>query len=149
MGLDYRVACCPDGLMTDRRHTVRVLDCSIRDGGCCNQWRFSEDFVRRTYRALVASGVEYMEIGYRSSPGTFDRERVGPWRFCDDDVLANIADFNSLIAQSHEHNTPVFALTDAQLDRVGFVLQTMRTNRNAFAGVFNQLAQSVIALTQI
>lgn len=90
MGLDYRVACCPDGLMTDRRHTVRVLDCSIRDGGCCNAWQFSEDFVRRTYLALAKSGVEYMEIGYRSSPGSFDRQKVGPWRFCDDEVLAEI-----------------------------------------------------------
>jgi 4-hydroxy 2-oxovalerate aldolase len=92
MGLDYRVACCPDGLMTDRRHNVKVLDCTIRDGGCCNEWRFSTDFVRRTYRALAASGIEYMEIGYRSSPGTFDRERVGPWRYCDDPVLADIVE---------------------------------------------------------
>ena len=91
MGLDYRVACCPDGLMTDRRHTVRVLDCSIRDGGCCNAWQFPEDFVRATYRALASSGVEYMEIGYRSSPDSFDRQQVGPWRFCDDDLLATVA----------------------------------------------------------
>jgi 4-hydroxy 2-oxovalerate aldolase len=92
MGLDYRVACCPDGLMTDRRHTVRVLDCSIRDGGCCNEWQFDEQLVRRTYRALAASGVDYMEIGYRSSPGSFDRAKCGPWRFCDDDALADIVE---------------------------------------------------------
>jgi 4-hydroxy 2-oxovalerate aldolase len=92
VGLDYRVACCPDGLMTDRRHNVRVLDCSIRDGGCCNAWQFPIDLVRRTYRALSASGVDYMEIGYRSSPGSYDRAVVGPWRFCDDDQLAEIVD---------------------------------------------------------
>jgi 4-hydroxy 2-oxovalerate aldolase len=92
MGLDYRVACCPDGLMTDRRHNVKVLDCTIRDGGCCNEWRFSDDFVRRTYRARAASGLEYMEIGYRSSPGTFDRDRVGAWRYCDDPVVADIVE---------------------------------------------------------
>ena len=57
MGLDYRVACCPDGLMTDRRHDVRVLDCSIRDGGICNEWLFPDDLVKRTYRALHAAGV--------------------------------------------------------------------------------------------
>ncbi|MEQ1502325.1 MAG: aldolase catalytic domain-containing protein [Myxococcota bacterium] len=91
MGLDYRVACCPDGLMTDRRHSVQVLDCSIRDGGCCNQWQFDRAFVASTYKALRASGVDWMEIGYRSSPGSFDRTRVGPWRFCDDEVLAEIA----------------------------------------------------------
>lgn len=91
MGLDYRVACCPDGLMTDRRHRVRVLDCTIRDGGCCNGWNFPKDLVVRTLRALNAAGVEYMEIGYRSSPGSYDRDAVGPWRFCDDEVLADVA----------------------------------------------------------
>ena len=92
MGLDYRVACCPDGLMTDRRHDVRVLDCSIRDGGCCNEWQFSDDLVRRTYKALHAAGVDYMEIGYRTSPGLFDPTRCGPWKFCDDDALASFVD---------------------------------------------------------
>ena len=36
MGLDQRVRCCPDGLVTDRRRRIKVLDCTIRDGGICN-----------------------------------------------------------------------------------------------------------------
>lgn len=63
--------------------------------------------------------------------------------------LANIADFNSLIAQSHTHNVPIFALTDAQLERVGVVLQTMKTSRDDFAAVFRQLATTIINLTGI
>jgi chromosome partitioning protein len=63
--------------------------------------------------------------------------------------LANIADFNSLIAQSHSHNTPVFALTDEQLEKTGFVLDTMRKSRNNFVGVFDQLARAVIKLTGV
>ena len=27
MGLDTRVSCCPDGLVTDRRRRIKVLDC--------------------------------------------------------------------------------------------------------------------------
>ncbi|MCA9490400.1 MAG: aldolase catalytic domain-containing protein [Myxococcales bacterium] len=92
MGLDYRVSCCPDGLMTDRRHDVRVLDCSIRDGGCCNEWQFDEPLVRRTLRALSRAGVDWMEIGYRTSEGCASRESCGPWRFCDDDVLFRLVE---------------------------------------------------------
>ena len=91
MGLDYRVRSCPDGLMTDRRHNVSVLDCSIRDGGCCNRWQFSHELVRTTFEALRASGVETMEIGYQSTPGAFDRATHGPWRFCDEDALHEVA----------------------------------------------------------
>jgi chromosome partitioning protein len=57
--------------------------------------------------------------------------------------LANIADFNSLIAQSQKHSTPIFALNDAQLDQVGVILETMKKNRDDFAGTFNALANSV------
>jgi 4-hydroxy 2-oxovalerate aldolase len=78
--------------MTDRRHRVQVLDCSIRDGGCCNEWQFSKELVHRTFQALQASGIEYMEIGYQTSPGVFDRDVVGPWRHCDEDDLRDVAD---------------------------------------------------------
>ena len=80
MGLDYRVKCCPDGLMTDRRHHVRVLDCTIRDGGLCNDWQFDEALVRRTATALAAAGVDVMEIGYRTADDAAP-DQVGPWRF--------------------------------------------------------------------
>ncbi|MCB9762319.1 MAG: nucleoid-structuring protein H-NS [Alphaproteobacteria bacterium] len=90
MGLDYRVRCCPDGLVTDRRRRIRVLDCTIRDGGICNDWQFSDDLVQRTFQALGQSGVDYMEIGYRTTDGLFDRAKVGPWRFCDEDDLRRV-----------------------------------------------------------
>jgi len=92
LGLDYRVRSCPDGLMTDRRHNVQVLDCSIRDGGCLNEWQFDHALVRRTFLALRASGVETMEIGYQSTPGSFDRAVHGAWRFCDEDDLRLVAE---------------------------------------------------------
>lgn len=63
--------------------------------------------------------------------------------------LANISDFNSLIAQSQEHNTPVFALSDQQLERVGVVLKTMKENRDKFFEVFERLAKNVIHLTGV
>ncbi len=94
MGLDYRVKCCPDGLMTDRRRGVRVLDATIRDGGCCNNWQFSHDFVRRSYQALAASGVDIMEIGYQTTPGLYDDDVVGPWRMCREDDLRRVVGDN-------------------------------------------------------
>jgi cellulose biosynthesis protein BcsQ len=57
--------------------------------------------------------------------------------------LINIADFNSLIAQSQKHNTPVFALSDKQIEQVGVILETMKESRNTFKTCFNALANSV------
>lgn len=61
--------------------------------------------------------------------------------------LANIADFNSLIAQSQKHHTPVFALSDAQIEQSGVVLKTMVENREKFRETFNDLAAAVAKLT--
>lgn len=90
MALDYRVKCCPEGLVTDRRRRIKVLDCTIRDGGICNNWQFNRDWVRRTFEGLQASGVDYMEIGYRSKESLFNRTKHGEWRFLDEDVLAEV-----------------------------------------------------------
>ena len=60
--------------------------------------------------------------------------------------LANISDFNSLIAQSQKHNVPVFALTDSQIEQSGSVLDTMKKNREIFLENFRQLANTVVGL---
>jgi 4-hydroxy 2-oxovalerate aldolase len=95
MGLDYRVRCCPEGLVTDRRRRIKVLDCTIRDGGICNNWRFDRAWVKRSFEALQAAGVDYMEIGYRTREGSFDRSKVGEWRFLEEEVLAEVTAANN------------------------------------------------------
>jgi cellulose biosynthesis protein BcsQ len=62
--------------------------------------------------------------------------------------LANIADFNSLIAQSQEHNVPVFALTDTQIEQSGKVLENMIESRDGFKATFDQLAREVHQITE-
>lgn len=61
--------------------------------------------------------------------------------------LAQIADFNTLIAKSQELCTPVFALTDAQFDHVGKVLESDQKKRDEFLGIFSELADRVVTLT--
>ena len=90
MGLDTRVNCCPDGLVTDRKRRIKVLDCTIRDGGICNQWDFDHGVVRRVFEALVSAGLDYMEVGYKTQSGLFSRSEVGPWRFCDESDLSQV-----------------------------------------------------------
>jgi len=53
------------------RPQIKILDCTVRDGGLINQWQFNDDFVRKVFVALSQSGVDYMEIGYKSSEKTF------------------------------------------------------------------------------
>jgi len=49
------------------KQEIKVMDCTVRDGGLMNKWQFSDDFVRGVYNACVEAGIDYMEIGYLSS----------------------------------------------------------------------------------
>ena len=60
--------------------------------------------------------------------------------------LINIADFNSLIAQSQMNNTPVFELTQEQVEKTGSVWENMKRNRDDFSVTFETLAKTIIAL---
>ncbi len=73
---------------------LKVMDCTVRDGGLMNKWQFSDDFVRAVYKGCVDAGVDYMEIGYKSSESAFSRDEVGPWKFCDDKDIRRIVGDN-------------------------------------------------------
>jgi len=74
------------------RPEIKVLDCTIRDGGLTNDSHFTLDTVRAVYQAACAAGVDYVELGYRNSKEMFSPEQFGPWRFCDEDQLRQAVD---------------------------------------------------------
>jgi 4-hydroxy 2-oxovalerate aldolase len=64
------------------RPELKVLDCTVRDGGLVNAHQFSDAFVSACYHACIAAGLDYMEIGYKNSPKIFPTSKFGPWRHC-------------------------------------------------------------------
>lgn len=62
--------------------------------------------------------------------------------------LANVADFNSLIAQSQKFNVPIFALTDTQLEQGGVILDNMRESRDNFKLIFRKMAEEIHEMTE-
>ena len=74
------------------RPQIKVLDCTIRDGGLANDSHFKLETVRAVYKAVCDSGVDYVELGYRNSKEMFDPAEFGPWRFCDEKDLRRATD---------------------------------------------------------
>lgn len=91
------------------REEIKVLDCTIRDGGLMNKWKFSDEYVKAVYDACVEAGIDYMEIGYKSSEKAFSRDEVGCWKFCDDKDLVRIVG---------ENNTPLKLSAMADIGRI-------------------------------
>jgi 4-hydroxy 2-oxovalerate aldolase len=72
------------------RPEIKVLDCTVRDGGLINEHMFEDGFVRAIYDALVAAGVDYMELGYKASKRIFARDQYGDWKYCDEDAIRRV-----------------------------------------------------------
>ena len=43
---------------------IRLLDCTLRDGGYCNQWNFGQQNIRKIIMGLEESGIEIIECGF-------------------------------------------------------------------------------------
>lgn len=76
------------------RPDIKVLDCTIRDGGLINNFRFEDKFVRAVYDACVKAGVDYMEMGYKASKKIFVPSGFGSWKFCDEEDIRKIVGDN-------------------------------------------------------
>jgi len=76
------------------RPEIRVLDCTIRDGGLMNDHLFDDATVKAVYEACVAGGIDYMEVGYKASKRIFARDKFGAWKFCDEDDLRRLVGDN-------------------------------------------------------
>ncbi|MCU0822002.1 MAG: aldolase catalytic domain-containing protein [Spirochaetes bacterium] len=74
------------------RPQIKVIDCTIRDGGLMNNSKFSIETVKNVYRAICKSGVDIVEIGYKNSKKLFSPDEFGPWRFCDEHMLRKVVE---------------------------------------------------------
>lgn len=91
------------------REKIKVLDCTIRDGGLINNHDFDLRFIRAVYKALSRAGVDYMEMGYKNSRRLFSPKEFGKWKFCDDQDIKEAID-------GIESNTKISVMVD--VDRV-------------------------------
>ena len=76
------------------RPGIKLLDCTIRDGGLMNDHLFGDEIVKAVYSACVDSGIDYMEIGYINSKRIFSPTDHGSWKFCTEDDIRRIVGEN-------------------------------------------------------
>lgn len=56
--------------------SIQVLDVTLRDGGCVNDFNFGIDYMNKILAALENSGVDYIELGYIDSNKGSEQERT-------------------------------------------------------------------------
>ncbi len=82
------------GNLMSVREDIKILDATIRDGGLCNNFNFSDEFVTELYKTNVKCGIDYMEFGYKASTKMFNESDFGKWKFCKEEDLRAIVGSN-------------------------------------------------------
>ncbi len=54
---------------------IKLLDCTLRDGGYVNDWEFGQDNLVSIFERLVSSNVDIIEVGFLDDRRIFDRNR--------------------------------------------------------------------------
>lgn len=86
---------------------VKVLDCTLRDGGYCNQWKFGKDNIRRIFEGLVESGIDIVECGFLTNKVNYD-ENITKYT-----TLQEVA---AVIPQNREHKLFVCMVNYGEYD---------------------------------
>ena len=54
---------------------IKLLDCTLRDGGYINDWNFGHDNIVNIFERLVDVGVDIIEVGFLDERRPFDMDR--------------------------------------------------------------------------
>ena len=66
---------------------VKILDCTLRDGGYYNDWNFSPLLVEKYLKAMEYSGVDIVELGFRFR---FEAKEMGSYAFTSEKFLETL-----------------------------------------------------------
>lgn len=65
-------------------NSVKVLDVTLRDGGCVNNFNFGQEYMDTILSALERSGVDIIELGYLNETKGSERGRT---EYCNEQVI--------------------------------------------------------------
>ena len=62
-------------MKSQKKKQVKLLDCTLRDGGYINDWAFGHDNLVSIFERLADSGVDVIEVGFLDDRRPFDLNR--------------------------------------------------------------------------
>ena len=57
-------------IINSQKNLMKILDCTLRDGGYYTNWDFSDEVVQTYLQSMDKLPIDIIEVGYRSSPKT-------------------------------------------------------------------------------
>ncbi|MCR4891001.1 MAG: aldolase catalytic domain-containing protein, partial [Lachnospiraceae bacterium] len=82
---------------------IKLLDCTLRDGGFLNSWNFGQGTMVNFFERSVSAGINYIEVGFLDEREPFDPDRT---------ITPNSQGMDRLFAGLDHGNSKIFAMID-------------------------------------
>ena len=92
--------------------SVKILDCTLRDGGYYNNWDFDYGYAKELILALNRAGVDMIELGYKSLGGN---DFYGLFKYCNEELLSFVREY-SQAEYAFMIDAKEFLLADGRID---------------------------------
>lgn len=85
---------------------VKLLDCTMRDGGYVNDWEYGHSTMMSIYKRLDESGVDYIEIGFLDDRREYDPNRsIQPNTECYNKIYSGVQKKNAIPVAMIDYGT--------------------------------------------
>lgn len=85
---------------------LKLLDCTLRDGGYINDWEFGHDNLTSVLERLISAGIDIIEVGFLDERRNFDINRsIMPDTASVEKIYGNIDKKNSMIVAMIDYGT--------------------------------------------
>jgi len=85
---------------------VRILDCTLRDGGFINDWNFGFGSIKSIVSRLAVAGIDIIELGFIDNRRIYDQDRsIVPDTKSIDPILENIDLKDSMVVAMIDYGT--------------------------------------------
>lgn len=82
---------------------LKLLDCTLRDGGYVNDWKFGHDNIVSIFDRVVDAGTDVIEIGFLDDRRPFDIDRS---------IMPDTDSVGKIFGELDKKNTKVFGMID-------------------------------------
>lgn len=111
---------------------IKLIDCTLRDGGYYTNWDFDTQFVKELISSLDLSGVDVIELGYKSPV------KGGRYRKCNDRFIWDIL----------EHKLPINSELAFMIDAKDFIIDD-RVNFDLIDDVIHNTSDSPFSICRL
>ena len=130
---------------------IKLLDCTLRDGGYVNDWEFGHDNLVSIFERLVDAGVDIIEIGFLDERRPFDINRsIMPDTDSVEKIYGQLNKKNSMIVGMIDFGTcslsQIKPCDESFLDGIRVIFKKhLREPAMAFCGELKKLGYKVFA----